>query len=402
VTKSNQAILATQLLLITKSTVQKSTQHSEQGRMEFRLAAVTFIILASLASCQLRHDRKWIGHSLQGRELANQSNKVDICHYDSNLRLFKKISISQNALKGHIGKHGPANGYKDMTVSDANDLVGSKNCECMSGFIGDGLSCQDIIDEPCKTVPTTPPEEFLSAIANANDQDNPAVICLTTGAVISLDDSQTVDLSNKYFTAICLKGERCTVTKSSTTSASRLFNHAAYGTTMKASFQNFIFSNGNALADFENGGAFNVLFGAGSIDFTSCDFINNNAKDGGAVFFEPRVSDFNASFTACTFKDNTAFYWGGASYFTHFNPNNYVLQAEVKDCSFLNNIAGQFGGGILAQSSYVNLIITRTEFTDNMGSEGKDIYSDNSATVSCNDGTNTITGTYPSNLCTPP
>jgi hypothetical protein len=38
-----------------------------------------------------------------------------------------------------------------MNVTAANQLPGSQNCECKSGWTGDGLNCEDIND--CATNP---------------------------------------------------------------------------------------------------------------------------------------------------------------------------------------------------------------------------------------------------------
>ena len=89
--------------------------------------------------------------ALRGRGLTlnkSKKGKVDICHYEKKRGKFNKISISQNDLKKHIGKHGPIGSglQKDMTVAVANGnpALHSKNCVCELGYIGDGLNCADV------------------------------------------------------------------------------------------------------------------------------------------------------------------------------------------------------------------------------------------------------------------
>ncbi|KAI2500396.1 hypothetical protein MHU86_14067 [Fragilaria crotonensis] len=80
---------------------------------------------------------------LRGRELKVPQKKVSICHYNARLGKFKMVEVPESQLKNHIGIHGPAVGYKDMTVADANELLypSSYDCSCVSTNLGDGLNC---------------------------------------------------------------------------------------------------------------------------------------------------------------------------------------------------------------------------------------------------------------------
>jgi hypothetical protein len=109
------------------------------------LLAVPWLLTANVAAID--------DHGLlRGRDLQNlfkssfpfnKVAKVAICHYDADLGKFEKKSVRKARLKKHIGKHGPPGEtkHKDMTVKDANQLSGSKDCNCIDGYTGDGLNC---------------------------------------------------------------------------------------------------------------------------------------------------------------------------------------------------------------------------------------------------------------------
>lgn len=86
---------------------------------------------------------------LRQRELKARKTQVSICHYDARRGLFKKKIVKENQFKKYIGNYGPPDGYKDMTVADANALPGSKDCKCVFGYTGDGLNCEKQIANIC-------------------------------------------------------------------------------------------------------------------------------------------------------------------------------------------------------------------------------------------------------------
>jgi autotransporter family porin len=134
--------------------------------------------------------------------------------------------------------------------------------------------------------------------------------------------------------------------------------------------------------------------------FTDCQFIGNRADNGGAVLDRVGVESV---FTNCTFSGNTARWRGGALYFDYgsrptltdclFRENatgghggavfsvSRASQLEntivtLKDCRFESNTAQGYGGGLALCDSSIG-VVENCSFTGNRaGKEGNDIYTD--------------------------
>lgn len=115
--------------------------------------------------------------------------------------------------------------------------------------------------------------------------------------------------------------------------------------------ENTYFNNNSA----DKGGAiyWDGLFGT----LINNTFINNHADDGGAIFCD--VSGLNLS--GCTFNNNSASDYAGSIYFAGGN-------AEIHDSKFINNTAKN--GGALFIDNYIILNVFNSSFVNNMGDFG--------------------------------
>ena len=147
-----------------------------------------------------------------------------------------------------------------------------------------------------------------------------------------------------------------------TGSTIRAFDVIGNGVTIK----NLTIKNVNF---WEKGGA--IKFAGDSGTVINCNFINNTAQNGGAIYFDKTGNVEN-----CNFNDNTASRYGGAVYF--LNAGN------VTNCNFINNKATadiSCGGAISMSSGSV----TNCNFADNEAYQGSAVYFSNNGEVrNCN------------------
>ena len=132
------------------------------------------------------------------------------------------------------------------------------------------------------------------------------------------------------------------------------------------------------------GGAIYFSSSATSGTVSNCNFADNTAYLGGAVYFNSK-----GEVTNCNFTNNTATYYGGAVYFenngevTNCNFVDNKATGEyseggainmgsgtVSNCNFTNN-AADYGGAVYF---YTDGNVTNCNFTDNNASEGSAIY----------------------------
>ena len=140
----------------------------------------------------------------------------------------------------------------------------------------------------------------------------------------------------------------------------------------------------------EIGGA--IKFAGDSGPVINCNFINNAAKNGGAIYFDYTGNVENCSFvnnsatsdggavrmssgnvTNCNFVNNSATYHGGAI--------DFKGSGNVTNCNFVNNSATYHGGAIDFEGSGN---VTNCNFTDN---KATDTYSYGGAVYLWNQGT---------------
>ena len=139
----------------------------------------------------------------------------------------------------------------------------------------------------------------------------------------------------------------------------RAFYVSASGVT----FKNLTIKNANY--DY-SGGAIYFSNSATSGTVTNCNFTNNTARYGGAVYFSS-----NCEVTNCNFTNNTATY-GGAVYFSS--------NCEVTNCNFTNNNASEYGGAVWMSSGNV----TNCNFTNNTAKWGGAVWISSGNVTNCN------------------
>ena len=177
--------------------------------------------------------------------------------------------------------------------------------------------------------------------------------------------------------------------------STRAFYVSASGVTIK----NLTIKNANYDGD---GGAIYFSSSATSGTVTNCNFINNSASYGGAVYFQS-----TGNVTNCNFINNSASY-GGAVYFwnqgnvsnCNFTGNNatgdggavhFWGQGTVTNCNFTNNTATSQGGAIRFVSTGT---VTNCNFVNNTASEwgGAIRFSGTGTVTNCNFTDNTASG----------
>ena len=99
-------------------------------------------------------------------------------------------------------------------------------------------------------------------------------------------------------------------------------------------------------------------------NFTNCEFIGNDAVEGGAIFFESGGND--ASITGATFTNNSATKSGGAIY-------SNALRIYIDDSEFSGNTASDNGGALYSAGRQI--IVSNSKFNDNGASNGGAVYS---------------------------
>ena len=177
----------------------------------------------------------------------------------------------------------------------------------------------------------------------------------------------------------------------------------------------------NCSTDYEDGGAIWYYGDNGSV--SNCSFINCNANNGGAIYFNNSAHDSvsNCSFTNCNANNGGAIYWSTGTNdsvsncsFTNCNAsdrNGGAIYWDVSfydsasNCSFTNCNASVCGGAIYSDYgsdnsvSNCNFVNCSTDDTDDTDDDGGAIYFKNSSgsVVDCifKTETDTVEGVIP-------
>ena len=102
-----------------------------------------------------------------------------------------------------------------------------------------------------------------------------------------------------------------------------------------------------------SGGAIYAYF---AYSCTGCNFRENQATDGGAVYLSTGSLARVPVFTDCTFRGNSSTYKGGAAFF-------YTSTPSFNDCWFAENFSSYYGGAVYLSDAAGNFI--RCRFNDN-------------------------------------
>lgn len=121
------------------------------------------------------------------------------------------------------------------------------------------------------------------------------------------------------------------------------------------------------------GGWFNNGSGNGVVSnptIKNCSFIENiAAQDGGGLFNYGQDGTVSPQLENCLFKHNSAKYGGGLYHWTHNGTSSAILVA----CTFEDNIASEEGGGILAYNNTASILASQYMnciFRNNTASKG--------------------------------
>ena len=134
--------------------------------------------------------------------------------------------------------------------------------------------------------------------------------------------------------------------------------------------KNLKFKNGYSTG---SGGAIRIytVIGKGvNLNLHNCEFENNVAKNGGAIFGMHYVDMIAGAFSSpiciidgCTFKGNVASGSGGAIIDTDTGDNNWI----IRNSQFISNRAGDYGGAVF--SKLKGLQILDCKFENNVASK---------------------------------
>lgn len=123
-------------------------------------------------------------------------------------------------------------------------------------------------------------------------------------------------------------------------------------------------------ADFgDEQGQGGAVLGHGRMIFEHCQFDNNTATFGGAVYIIP--SDIPTRFTHCTFETNYAEQFGGGIYAD--DPYSNII---VDYCHFERNQAGKSGGGLITGSTGSQAVVANSSFFQNFANRGGGVQCD--------------------------
>jgi predicted outer membrane repeat protein len=132
-------------------------------------------------------------------------------------------------------------------------------------------------------------------------------------------------------------------------------------------------------------GVSGAIHANGDLNVNSCNFINNSANSGAAIF---ATNNANLKINNCNFKNNRATYSGGAI---------YAQKLSINHSKFINNTAND-GGAVYLNWLYdvSTLSLTNTIFKNNTANANPDLYYDKKASVEGEN--NTPNNLIPSNF----
>ena len=134
----------------------------------------------------------------------------------------------------------------------------------------------------------------------------------------------------------------------------------------------------NYATGYGDGGAFHIGGYYFNCEITDTTFNNNSAPSAGGCYFSIYESTNmegvvrNITFENVTFKNNTAFYSGGAVYVTSSDYDVDLVSVNFKDVDFIGNSAENGAGGAVHCADYIDVYLNCDEcdFINNSGSMG--------------------------------
>jgi hypothetical protein len=250
------------------------------------------------------------------------------------------------------------------------------------------------------------------------NQSDPVMIELICAEPIVFDDEIVID--DKYFVLKPANGfDKCVLDGNQMTRFFRagpsILGGGAQSYNVK--FLDLTFMRGRTTAPVAsgstNGGAINLYAASVDkcmIDFTNCDFIDNEAIDniGGFVVVGGAIFQSEGSLNAlnCSFRGNRIFSQGVAYGAAVYQQGFVSSQSSYTNCIFQDNFANALlgaEGGAIAFGQNSNSIITGSHFVNNTAAFAPNIrILAGSATVECSDPGNEFCANntnLPTDLC---
>ncbi|OQY98038.1 MAG: hypothetical protein B6D36_18120 [Planctomycetes bacterium UTPLA1] len=134
------------------------------------------------------------------------------------------------------------------------------------------------------------------------------------------------------------------------------------------------------IAEESFGGAINFVGNSAAI-LVDCIFENNRARLGGAIWLQP-VSGDAPTIQRCTFKNNVAYWRGGAIE----NLNSASPNLQVRECRFVENVTyaaeeSNKGGGAISNDGGIATLINCVFYDNESAHSGGAIYNFSSGTL---------------------
>ncbi|WP_458453251.1 hypothetical protein [Methanobrevibacter sp.] len=214
--------------------------------------------------------------------------------------------------------------------------------------------------------------DIQSMINNAVDGET----IYLDGKTYTPDNSQPISIDDNYYRELIIRGGSSDdPEKYATIDARKITSIFLLRNIRSISFYSINFYNG---LTYDDGGAFHIDH-CENMNFTNCNFINNTAHQGGAIYARGN----ELKFENCKFINNHAITgYGGSAYLdsvstfknSEFTDNSATLDggslhliqdSVIENCNFINNMASS-GGAINSEAS-INILYSN--FTKNSATQ---------------------------------
>ena len=135
---------------------------------------------------------------------------------------------------------------------------------------------------------------------------------------------------------------------------------------------------GNTALESSGGVYFGADSGEHQVEITNSIFDQNESSPGGALLFDAMgVNNLQMTVSGCDFNNNIAEH--GGAIFSQYKDGSTNGSIQIDNCNFNNNIAGNNGGAIFPRyregSTNGSVLIDNCNFNNNIAEEGGAIYS---------------------------
>ena len=259
---------------------------------------------------------------------------------------------------------------KDVFYYKANENFKDGGLYVNSQNVTLDLNGHSIIHSGSRKFDATVDDGTLNIIDSSNNMGSVSGIRLNSGTLnlngITVKDASDSGVENN---GGMLNAENCTFKNNNKTA---VYINNASADIKKCTFDGNYGKSGGAIRFLKD---FNLL--DVSLNVRNCDFINNSANEGGAVY-----ANYDTSIRDCTFRNNSSTGSGGAICFD-YRGYNLCSSLWLRGSTFTGNKSGKKGGAIYCDSmNYLNL--WDTSITGNEANEeGGGIYAQKGSSSSC-------------------